>query len=88
MTGEAAGGPSRTIAGGPLTGDTTLEVADGLSLARVTGVFHVSIGRPQLRGDRYTLPILDVFARPRTVKDGLEDGDRSAFLRHGPARAS
>ncbi len=76
MTGQATGATSKTTAAGTsLTAETTLHVADGLSIERVNGVFQLSLGQRRLRGDRYTLPILDVFSRPTTVKQGLEDLD-------------
>lgn len=62
-----------SAASAPLTADTTLELADGLSLVWAKGALHMSVGPRRLRGDRYTLAILDVFSRPRSVKAGLDE---------------
>lgn len=75
MTGQSTGATSKSITGAALTGETTLQVADGISITRANGVFQLSVGQRRLRADRYTLPILDVFSRPKTVKHALEDLD-------------
>lgn len=57
----------------PFTNDAVLELADGVSIARKNASFKVSVGRGQMQGGRYTLPILDAFSTPTTLSDALED---------------
>ncbi|MDQ3895967.1 MAG: 50S ribosomal protein L11 methyltransferase [Actinomycetota bacterium] len=51
--------------------DALLELADGLSITRKNASFKVSLGHVEMQGGRYTLPILDAFSTPRTLRDAL-----------------
>lgn len=56
----------------PLTNDTTLMIADGVRLVRSSDVWDVENSNRRLRGNRYTLAILDVFSTPNSFREGTE----------------
>ena len=56
-----------------LTKQTLLVVADGISTVLNSGIWDLHIGTIRLRGNRYTLAILDAFATPRTLEDALKE---------------